>query len=80
MQVTGGASSESPRRSTRARKTVTVVPFEDNVGAVTREALKEKYGVVTRERIGRAQFYNGTSRYRGLSRDRSRDQPTVPLQ
>ena len=66
--------------SCTTRKTVTVVLLEDNVGAVTREMVKEKYGVVTRERIGRVQFYNGASRYRGLSRDRSRDQPTDPLQ
>ena len=73
--MSGGA-----RYSTTLLASVTVVLLEDNVGAVTREMVKEKYGVVTRERIGRAQFYNGASRYRGLSRDRSRDQPTDPLQ
>ena len=79
--------SNDPERNVRGLRVneerrigVTVVLLEDNVGAVTREMVKEKYGVVTRERIGRAQFYNGESRYRGLSRDRSRDQPTVPLQ
>ena len=41
---------------------MTVVLLEDNVSAVTREMVKEKYGVVTRERIGRAQSYPITGR------------------